>query len=72
MPRALRWRVPAKITSSMRWLRKEPARCSPKTQRMASTTLDLPQPLGPTMAVMPGSKGMTIFWAKDLKPKISS
>jgi hypothetical protein len=28
---------------------------SPITQRIASTRLDLPQPLGPTMPVRPGS-----------------
>jgi hypothetical protein len=27
--------------------------CSPSTHEMASATFDLPQPLGPTIAVMP-------------------
>jgi hypothetical protein len=35
---------------------------------MASTTLDLPQPLGPTMAVMPGLKSKTTLSTNDLKP----
>ena len=29
---------------------------------------DLPEPLGPTMAVMPGSMDSTLRSAKDLKP----
>jgi hypothetical protein len=46
---------PWKITSSIFAPRSRRARCSPSTQRTASDTLDLPQPLGPTMAVTPGS-----------------
>src|ERR1700732_1407247 len=42
--------------------------CSPRTQRIASTTLDLPQPLGPTTAVAPGLKLMTVASRNDLKP----
>ena len=38
------------------------------TQASASTTLDLPDPLGPTMQVMPGSICMVVAEAKDLKP----
>ena len=38
------------------------------TQRMASTRLDLPQPLGPTMPVRPGSMTSTVSSQKDLKP----
>ena len=53
MPSGLRSRVPAKITSSMRVPRRLLADCSPSTQLMASLMLDLPQPLGPTMAAMP-------------------
>ena len=30
--------------------------CSPITQRMASTTFDLPHPFGPTTAVIPSSE----------------
>src|SRR5947207_1063028 len=35
---------------------------------MASTTLDLPEPLGPTTQVMPGSSRSEVAEAKDLKP----
>jgi hypothetical protein len=38
---------------------------------MASITLLLPQPLGPTTAVIPAGKSMTAFSKKDLKPEIS-
>jgi hypothetical protein len=29
---------------------------------------DLPEPLGPTTQVMPGSRNKLVVWAKDLKP----
>src|SRR5690348_2283054 len=48
------------------------ADCSPSTQRTASDTLDLPQPLGPTMAVTPCSKVRVTVSANDLKPDSSS
>ena len=54
-PRAGRLAVPAKITSSMRWLRTALGACAPSTQAMASTTLDLPLPFGPTTTLTPGS-----------------
>src|SRR5208282_3157256 len=39
---------------------------------MASTILDLPQPLGPTMPVTPSCpKVVTVLSQKDLKPSIS-
>src|SRR2546425_3338375 len=38
---------------------------------MASTTLDLPQPLGPTTAVIPGLKVIAVVSEKDLKPSRS-
>src|SRR5215470_1201024 len=60
--------VPAKITSSILPPRSDLAPCSPITQASASTTLDLPEPLGPTTAVMPGSKRRVVGEAKDLKP----
>ena len=47
---------PEKITSSIAWPRSIFALCSPNTQRIASETLDLPEPLGPTTTVRPGSK----------------
>ena len=42
--------------------------CSPKTQRIASEIFDFPHPLGPTIAVTPLSKIISILSAKDLKP----
>ena len=42
--------------------------CAPSTQAMASTTLDLPLPFGPTTTVTPGSSVSTVVSAKDLKP----
>ncbi|OGW77523.1 MAG: hypothetical protein A3I73_04720 [Omnitrophica bacterium RIFCSPLOWO2_02_FULL_45_16] len=48
--------------------RRDFADCSPRTQRILSAILDLPQPLGPTMAVTPGSKLSFVFSEKDLKP----
>ena len=60
--------VPAKMTSSILPPRRLLAPCSPSTQAMASTTLDLPEPLGPTTAVMPGSSCSVVGDAKDLKP----
>jgi hypothetical protein len=35
---------------------------------MASTTLLLPEPFGPTTAVIPGSNRSVVADAKDLKP----
>src|SRR5215475_6364438 len=47
-------------------------RCSPRTQAMASATLLLPQPFGPTIEVIPSPVKMRSVWsAKDLKPVIS-
>src|SRR5713226_4892361 len=46
--------------------------CSPRTHEIASATLLLPQPFGPTTAVMPSPVKMRSVWsAKDLKPVIS-
>ena len=47
--------VPAKMTSSILPPRSVLAPCSPITHDSASTTLDLPDPFGPTTQVMPGS-----------------
>ena len=63
---------PAKITSSMDLPRRWRGDCSPMAQRMASTTFDLPQPLGPTTPVMPESNSKTVLSTKDLKPVIWS
>src|SRR5271163_4145681 len=45
--------------------------CSPSTHLIASTTLDLPHPLGPTTAVIPGAKPIVVESRKDLKPSNS-
>ena len=71
-PRAARPEVPAKMTSSIFPPRSDLAPCSPITQARASTTLDLPDPLGPTTAVTPGSKSKVVAEAKDLKPRTVS
>ena len=42
--------------------------CSPSAQRSASARLLLPQPFGPTTALMPGPNSTTVFSANDLKP----
>src|SRR5690606_14081227 len=60
--------VPAKMTSSILPPRRLLAPCSPITQARASTTLDLPEPLGPTMQVMPGSRRSLVEEANDLNP----
>ncbi len=60
--------VPAKITSSISPARSERVLCSPIAQRSASTTLDLPQPFGPTMPVRPGWISTLTGSAKLLNP----
>src|SRR6202050_4855345 len=60
--------VPAKMTSSILAERSERGPWAPSTQVTASTTLDLPLPLGPTTTVIPGSNCSTVGSAKDLKP----
>src|SRR6186997_2486111 len=67
-PSGARPEVPAKMTSSILPPRSALAPCSPRTHAMASTTLDLPEPLGPTTQVMPGSSRSVVAEAKDLKP----
>ena len=71
-PRGLRLSVPLNKTSLILAHRSAVGRCSPRTQRMASDTLLLPQPFGPTIAISPGSKDMRVRSAKLLKPMISS
>ena len=68
-PNAGRPAVPAKMTSSILPPRSVLAPCSPITQLSASTTLDLPEPFGPTTQVIPGSKTMVVEEANDLKPR---
>src|SRR5437762_761677 len=71
MPCGERLAVPLKTTSSICWLRSDLADISPRDQRMASEILDFPQPLGPTIAVIPGSNSTRVLSANDLKPTIS-
>ena len=66
-----RFSVPLNMTSSICEPRIIFADCSPRTQRMESATLDLPQPLGPTMQVTPSERGITVLSAKDLNPTSS-
>ena len=66
--RAGRDAVPAKMTSSMPPPRIDLGEDSPITQRIASSRLDLPQPLGPTTPVNPGSMRNSVGSTKDLKP----
>src|SRR6185312_14109489 len=72
MLRAGRVPAPAKMTSSI----SEPRICladvSPITHFSASTRFDLPQPLGPTMPVMPDSITSSVGSTKDLKPESRS
>ena len=67
-PSAGRLAVPAKMTSSIFWLRTALGAWAPSTQAMASTTFDLPDPLGPTTTVTPGSSCRVVASANDLKP----
>ena len=68
-PRAGRDPAPAKMTSAMLPPRMARAPCSPMTHARASTTFDLPDPLGPTTHVIPGSRRSVVALAKDLNPR---
>src|SRR6185437_16079699 len=68
-PSAGRPAVPAKTTSSILPPRSCLAPCCPITQVKASTTFDLPDPLGPTTQVMPGSNRKVVAEANDLNPR---
>ena len=72
VPIGFRPSLPAKMTSSMRSPRRLLALCSPRTHVMASMTLLLPQPLGPTMAVTPSSNTRLARSGKLLKPEMAS
>src|SRR5690349_21765448 len=67
MPRADRFSEPAKITSSDFRLRSARP-CSPSDHRRASARLLLPDPFGPTTALIPGPNSTTVRSANDLKP----
>ena len=56
------------MTSVIESPRKFLAEDSPITQRTASITLDLPQPLGPTIPIILDGKGMEVGSTNDLNP----
>src|SRR5690242_1136780 len=70
-PEALRVLEPLNTRLSRFSLRRWPIFCSPITQRILSTILLLPQPLGPTMPVILSSKFTNVLSAKLLNPLIS-
>src|SRR6202167_2409646 len=59
------------MRSSTLFPRRRVGACSPSTHRIASTTFDLPHPLGPTTAVIPGAKLIVVESRNDLKPSNS-
>src|SRR3990167_4753672 len=63
---------PAQIKSTPDLERKFLKLCSPKTHLTASTTFDLPEPFGPTIALTAVGNSKSVLWAKDLKPEISN
>src|SRR5690606_9984427 len=67
-PTGLRPPEPLKMTSVMDSPRRFFAELSPITQRTASMTLDLPQPLGPTTAQRLPGKCTVVGSTKDLNP----
>src|SRR5437764_13210430 len=71
-PTGLRVSPPLKIPSAISSPRSDLADCSPSAQRTASSTLDFPQPFGPTIAVTPSWKLKRVLSANDLKPNSSS
>src|SRR5262249_43838012 len=72
MPKLRREVEPLKMTSAISPPRRLLALCSPRIQRTASTMLLLPEPLGPTIAVMPSPKVKLVLSAKLLNPIRSS
>src|SRR5437764_1348525 len=71
-PTGLRVSAPLKITSAISSPRSDLADCSPSAHFTASSTLDFPQPFGPTIAVTPSWKLKTVLSANDLNPNSSS
>src|SRR5512141_2771014 len=72
MPARGRCSEPEKIMSSVFLPRKRPYDCSPSTHRSESATFDLPEPFGPTIAVIPLANSNTVREAKVLYPCNSS
>src|SRR3954447_6319273 len=68
-PTGLRSPAPLKITSCMDSPRSAEAFDSPSTQRTASITFDLPQPLGPTMPTSWPGVPIVVGSTNDLKPE---
>ena len=60
--------APAKITSCIDWPRTASGDCSPSAHSTASVTLDLPEPLGPTITDTPGENSSRVRSGNDLKP----
>src|SRR6202171_6286741 len=72
-PTGGRFAVPLKMQSDIRSARRDLWLCSPRTQEMASTILDLPQPFGPMMQVSPLPLNVIcVFSQNDLKPTNST
>src|SRR6476619_7534115 len=68
-PMALRSPAPLKMTSCIDSPRSADALDSPSTQRTASMTFDLPQPLGPTMPTSCPGVAIDVGSTNDLKPE---
>jgi len=68
LPTGLRAAEPLNTTSVMLSPRRCFADSSPMTQRTASMTFDLPQPLGPTTPVRLLGRLIWVGSTKDLKP----
>src|SRR3954447_20268819 len=62
---------PLKMTSVISLPRRLLALCEPSTHFTASTTFDLPDPLGPTTTQIPLGKSNRVRSAKLLKPESS-
>src|SRR3989344_1438014 len=63
--------LPPQIRSSPRLERMLFMDCSPSTRGTAPATLDLPEPLGPTTAVMGEPNKSSVFLPNDLNPDSS-
>jgi len=63
---------PLKITLSILSLLKLLTRCSPSTQRIASTIFDFPEPFGPITQAIPSLNFNLVLFAKDLNPNNSN
>ncbi|KKU75725.1 MAG: hypothetical protein UY02_C0044G0005 [Candidatus Giovannonibacteria bacterium GW2011_GWB1_47_6b] len=60
---------PLKIRSSPFFPRSDFIDCSPSTHRIASTTLDFPDPFGPTIAVTGDENSKIVVFPNDLNPE---